>query len=80
MKLPVGPRQKSRDSTLRRILAYSEVDHMEPDGFQAVFGEQLLSYAYDAGDAVDDWWATWGFSNRYTRRQSSPLEVWITRS
>jgi salicylate hydroxylase len=80
LKLPVGSRQKSRDVILRRTLASSEVDHMDPDEFQAGFGDQLISFAYDAGDAVDSWWAQWGYSSKHMRRRSPPLEVWITRS
>jgi salicylate hydroxylase len=84
MKYPVGPQQYSRDAILRRTLAYTDFDHMDPEAFQSMFGDHLISFAYDACEAVDDWWTKWGsFLARDDDKQqlsSKPaLQVWISR-
>jgi salicylate hydroxylase len=80
MKYPVGPQQRSRDDILRRTLAYTELDHMDAPAFQAAFGDHLMSFAYDAGEAVDEWWAKWGAILSSGRGRPSPgLEVWISQ-
>jgi len=85
MKYPVGPQQYSRDAILRRTLAYTDFDHMDPQAFQSTFGDHLISFAYDAGEAVDDWWTKWGafLSSDDKQQQRSPskppLQVWISR-
>ena len=55
MKLPVGPQQRSRDTILRRTLACTDFNRMDAHGFQATFEDHLISFAYDASEAVDDW-------------------------
>jgi hypothetical protein len=60
MKYPVGPQQQSRDSILHRTLAYTDFDdHMDVQGFQAAFRDHLISFAYNASEAVEEWWAKW---------------------
>ena len=84
MKYPVGPQQESRDFILHQTLAYEDWDQMDSEGFQAMFGDHLISFAYDAGEAVDDWWAKWGsfISQKgvpQSRSASAGLQVWVLR-
>ena len=57
-KYPIGPQQESRDRVLRRTLVHEDWDVLEPSGFQAMLGDHLTSFAYDATEAVEDWRAS----------------------
>ncbi|KAF8153369.1 hypothetical protein B0H34DRAFT_800578 [Crassisporium funariophilum] len=60
MKVPVGPPQEGRDALLRQTMAYGDWDHMDEATFRAVWGNELILYAHDATEKVDDWWGQWG--------------------
>ena len=76
MKCPMGSQQDSRDYLLRQTLAHEDWD---VSGFQAMFGDHLTSFTYDATEAVEDWWTSRGLLNKDTPFLQSPLQVWITQ-
>ena len=75
-KYPTGPQQELRDSVLHRTLMQKDWDVFDASGFQVTLGHHLTSFAYDATEAVEDWWATRG-ENSPIRK--SPLQIWITQ-
>jgi len=60
MKCPIGPQQEARDALIHQTLAFGDWDHMDEAMFRSVWGPQLSIAAYDANDAVDNWWVQWG--------------------
>jgi hypothetical protein len=76
LKYPIGPQQELRDRVLRQTLVYEDWDMLESSGFQTVLGDQLSSFAYDATEAVEDWWASRVKNTPFWRM---PLQVWIRR-
>ena len=76
-KYPKGPKQEMRDSVLRRTFVQMDWDIFDATCFQATLGVHLTSFAYDATEAVEDFWRTSESENTSSRR--SPLQVWITQ-
>ena len=58
-KCPVGLQQEARDASFQRGLA-RENERMDEALFPSVWQTPMLTYAYDASEAVDDWWTKWG--------------------
>ena len=75
-KYPVGPEQEFRDRVLRRTLMEEDWDMLEAKDFQAMLGDHLTSFSYDATEAVEDWRALRVKNTPFCR---SPLQVWVTR-
>lgn len=79
LKCPIGPQQELRDRVLRQTLIYDDWDMLESTGYQAVVGDHLTSFAYDATEAVEDWRASKVKREDTTPFCQSPLYVWIKR-
>ena len=76
-KYPIGPKQEIRDSVLRRTFVQMDWEVFDASAFQATLGAHLTSFAYDATEAVEDYWRASRSENTPSRR--SPLQVWITQ-
>ncbi|PPR07886.1 hypothetical protein CVT24_005623 [Panaeolus cyanescens] len=59
-KAPRGAVQAARDARFRSTLIQHEGEHMEEANFRELWGMELAIFAYDAADAVEDWWGQWG--------------------
>ena len=85
MKYPIGPQQGVRDAIIHRSLAYDDWNHMDEVAFITMWGNLLSGFAYDASEAVDDWWCKWGpfiqlpGTGTKCKLTSAPLQVWISR-
>ncbi len=55
MCLPAGPAADARDESLRR-----KYDDWDEGMLKASFEEIAEVFAYDAGDAAEEWWVSWG--------------------
>ena len=86
MKFPIGPQQEARDAVLYECLAFGDWDHMDAEVFRATWGDHLTSFAYDAQEAVDDWWYKWGPFIAHAKEEDkqgnstwSGLQIWISQ-
>jgi salicylate hydroxylase len=70
-KCPIGPQQELRDHKFRQTLLHDDWDMSELGGMQAVMGDHLTSFAYDATEAVEDW--------RASKVENTPLHVWVSQ-
>lgn len=60
--LPIGPEQQARDDGLRdaRARALLDWDDAEEEFLRDTWEEYIDLFAFDAREAVEDWWTKWG--------------------
>jgi salicylate hydroxylase len=61
LKAPLGPLQELRDMALMKTLVTKEGQHIDEDLFRDAWGTELILFAHDATDKVNDWWGQWGY-------------------
>jgi len=62
LKAPlIGSLREFRDAALERTLVVREGQHMDEDMFRDAWGTELILYAHDATEKVEDWWWQWGY-------------------
>ena len=60
--MPAGPAADARNAGMRALLSQAQLDWDESDEeyLRETYGDLVEQYAYDANEAVDDWWTKWG--------------------
>ena len=64
--MPDGPGAAARDEDMRR-----RKDEWDEGTLKAQFEEIAEIFAYDAGDAAEEWWVNWGRFSATAREQPS---------
>lgn len=75
MSLPAGPEARARDENVRRTNEewHDGMLKEQYDEFSGIFG-------YDAGDAAEEWWVSWGRLREEARDRRSKLGPHIPES
>ncbi|KAF8154612.1 hypothetical protein B0H34DRAFT_783758 [Crassisporium funariophilum] len=60
LKTRTGPIQERRDAQMRKTLVHKVGERMDEVTFKKVWGNELILFALDATEKVDDWWGQWG--------------------
>jgi salicylate hydroxylase len=79
LRAPVGPLQELRDRALEKTLVTRKGQHIDEDLFRDAWGTELVLFAHDATDKVDDWWGQWGYMIAKGHKVSTGLQVSISR-
>jgi salicylate hydroxylase len=74
--LPLGPEQQARDDGLRdaRARALLDWDDAEEEFLRETWEEYIDLFAFDAREAVEDWWTKWGPAISRSRMLDSRIE------
>ncbi|KAI0741982.1 FAD/NAD(P)-binding domain-containing protein [Daedaleopsis nitida] len=74
--LPAGPDADARDANMHR-----RQDEWDDEGvLKAQFDEIREIFGYDAGDAAEEWWISWGRFHRTAREQANYSRVDLSYS
>jgi salicylate hydroxylase len=79
LRAPLGPLQELRDRALEKTLVTRKGQHIDEDLFRDAWGTELVLFAHDATDKVDDWWGQWGYMIAKGQKVSTGLQVSISR-
>ncbi|KAG1764275.1 hypothetical protein EV702DRAFT_1182618 [Suillus placidus] len=74
--LPLGPEQQARDDGLRdaRVRALLDWDEAEEEFLRDTWEEYIDLFAFDAREAVEDWWTKWGPAISRSRMADSRIQ------
>lgn len=80
--LPLGPEQQARDDGLRdaRARALLDWDEAEEEFLRDTWEEYIDLFAFDAREAVEDWWTKWGPAISRPRMSDSRIESVVATS
>ena len=79
LRAPVGPLQELRDKALEKTLVTREGQHIDEDLFRDAWGTELILFAHDATDKVNDWWGQWGYMIAKGCKVSTGIQVLISK-
>jgi salicylate hydroxylase len=74
--LPLGPDQRARDDGLRAasLRALLDWDDAEEEYLRETWEEYIDLFAFDAREAVEDWWTKWGSAILRSRTTDPRIE------
>jgi len=79
LRAPIGPLQELRDRALEKTLVTRKGQHIDEDLFRDAWGTELILFAHDATDKVDDWWGQWGYMIAKGHKVSAGIQVSISK-
>lgn len=80
MVIPAGPEQDARDESMRQDQSSHEWDELDDGMLQKQFEEISEIFGYDAGDAAEEWWVSWGRFYEQARAHPSMMQLDFSES